>query len=949
MKKLLPTLATALLLTACAQTSSQSPPQSPTATSSESPTQPPSEKLTTHKLQIINSPSTYLWFEPEWFHNVDGSFAYWPGPDSSKPTGKWGIAGPGISAEWTQGGESEWNSMGAPAAESSASCSRDFSVPKSGRYKIWVRYVDHRKQSEPFTLQLSQPNRKPLTFPLGSSDTLPPGDEYQLWWGFSFAWTSVEADLTAGPATLSLIIDQPGQAWRQLDAVLLTDNLSYTPIHREKPPFNYFSAFASMPTPPAFPRGNPSALPLASTWAIAPSASNANLKPFTMWTPLSNDPEFWKSKSPAQLTTFDVIADGAAEPAIKKEFLKTFARPDAPVLSYPNYVPGAYLGYAPKFTPDSPLYQWLLASKSPFYMLTNYANPVYDDTTGPALYNALSGPLAGQFLGFIHGESIGSLGISIPPGKLADNRRDHIDAWGKALVASQAKAWSKMFKTPVPESFFSKSIPCLSVDSISLAHEFHHLGAKTVGYEVDSTNAHVPMRIAFERGAARQYNGAWLTYASSNFGDSCNTFAQQPIGQRGAGAWWHSRYAITDGVSASWYRKFYYMNYMAGASAIFWEQGLANQWLKPGPGNHPVQLSPFGRATQDFQDFTLRLPDRGTPHTPIAFLLSHGHSYDPVSYACKMLHVWEENQYDRELRELFNVAWFPFPITQGQPQAPDAQSMPAGRYGDIFDVLVDRPDRAQALLSYPIVWAAGDVNLQPLLPTLTSYVQQGGTLVLNVNALRQSSSQFVSAFAGVHQTNTFAQCDSWAPINPDGSRSEPRPAMPFQVDTAQLGPQTTILASASLGKETKPILTRRTLGKGAIIVSLIPGNMASDERAHPLLPWLMDNLTQDLIPIQVLTPQGHRLTGQAGYSFNKTPNGFIITLYNPHGIDKTTSGIARLDRSQSTTLLLRSSSPIKSATEYTLPQSLPIPTSNPKELTITIPPGDLRVISITTQ
>ncbi|MFO0825010.1 MAG: hypothetical protein U0792_18130 [Gemmataceae bacterium] len=57
-------------------------------------------------------PPVYLWLEPEWFDGVKGSFGYWTG--EARPTGSWGIAGPGISPEWTQGGESEWNSMGVP-------------------------------------------------------------------------------------------------------------------------------------------------------------------------------------------------------------------------------------------------------------------------------------------------------------------------------------------------------------------------------------------------------------------------------------------------------------------------------------------------------------------------------------------------------------------------------------------------------------------------------------------------------------------------------------------------------------------------------------------------------------------------------------------------------------------------------------------------------------------
>src|SRR5687768_16346333 len=83
--------------------------------------------LTQSSVQADEKAPIHLWFEPEWFEGVEGSFAYWTG--TAKPTGSWGIAGPGISAEWSQGGESEWNSMGAAAAETKARCVRDFIVP----------------------------------------------------------------------------------------------------------------------------------------------------------------------------------------------------------------------------------------------------------------------------------------------------------------------------------------------------------------------------------------------------------------------------------------------------------------------------------------------------------------------------------------------------------------------------------------------------------------------------------------------------------------------------------------------------------------------------------------------------------------------------------------------------------------------------------------------------
>src|SRR5438046_8782142 len=114
----------------------------------------------------------------------------------------------------------------------------------------------------------------------------------------------------------------------------------------------------------------------------------------------------------------------------------------------------------------------------------------------------------------------------------------------------------------------------------------------------------------------------------------------------------------------------YYLNYLGGASAIFWEQGLANQWMLPGPGTHPVQLSPFGRATEDFHAFVDRLPDRGEPYTPVGVLLSHGHGYERVHYSCKMLNVFAEDKADLELGELFNAFSCLTGVLEGQAQPP---------------------------------------------------------------------------------------------------------------------------------------------------------------------------------------------------------------------------------------------------------------------------------------
>src|SRR6187402_810327 len=60
----------------------------------------------------------------------------------------WGINGPGVSAEWTQGGESEWNSAAASADETGASLYQDLEIPRDGRYTLWVRYADWANKGE---------------------------------------------------------------------------------------------------------------------------------------------------------------------------------------------------------------------------------------------------------------------------------------------------------------------------------------------------------------------------------------------------------------------------------------------------------------------------------------------------------------------------------------------------------------------------------------------------------------------------------------------------------------------------------------------------------------------------------------------------------------------------------------------------------------------------------
>src|SRR5688572_9256260 len=104
----------------------------------------------------------YLWYEAEYMRGIatqpNGEPILnpsWQNLPKAKAPG-WGISGPGVSAEWSQGGESEWNSVAASADETAAKIHQDFEVPRAGTYKVWVRYADWAKRAESFAVRITQ-------------------------------------------------------------------------------------------------------------------------------------------------------------------------------------------------------------------------------------------------------------------------------------------------------------------------------------------------------------------------------------------------------------------------------------------------------------------------------------------------------------------------------------------------------------------------------------------------------------------------------------------------------------------------------------------------------------------------------------------------------------------------------------------------------------------------
>jgi hypothetical protein len=639
----------------------------------------------------------YLWYEAE---NMRGFATKTTGEPVQNPSWMnlpkakapgWGINGPGVSAEWSQGGESEWNSAAASADETQGRIYQDIEIPRAGKYKLWVRYADWANLSENFVVRIIQRtdatqrgDAELFHHEFGTKDVVSTHDEVSMYWGWAFAWDGIEIQLAEGPVRLSIEIEKPAEARRHVDCVVLTNDLAFVPDGRRKPDFaaaRYLRELSAAGTKlssliqPAAPEAN---VPIG--WKRPRVAGRDFLMPWNI------NPEFWKlyDKPPAERPLYPFNA----EPI--EDFVQKYkgAR-DVPIFSSQFVVPVIYINNLPEYLKEgSPFLRYLRETKVPFAILINYGSAELSKDDGPAAWKLLTGEFKDQFLGWMSGESVGHVWEQAPSQlKISGSmtRRELLEAHRVFYNNAIARKWAGIFHTDTG-AMWDKLIPALSTSSTSFAHALTEWGVQLLGVETAAVQPMFGMRTAFTRGAARQSGAGFLYYHAPNFGDTATTFTKQ---QNFAGPdnFFHSRYGVTMGPSLSWYRKSYYFYYMSGASGIYLEQGF-DQFFKPGPGDHEFQLNPLGRITDEFMRFAEKHPDRGTPYTPIAFLLDPAHGWDMTDYPQWPFEVSQINTSDRALRELFGVAYYPGLVVEGEPATGDRQAFVNGIFGDIFDVLV---------------------------------------------------------------------------------------------------------------------------------------------------------------------------------------------------------------------------------------------------------------------
>ena len=881
----------------------------------------------------------YLWYEAENMRGITETSRHEPLLNPSYlelPAAKapgWSISGPGVSAEWSQGGESEWNSVAAAADETRGAISQEIEIPRAGEYKVWVRYADFANKNENFVVRITQQGREVARHEFGAKDVIDPHDEVSMYWGWAFAWDGAPATLAKGPARISIELDKAAQARRQVDCVLVTNDLEYIPQGRRKPDFaamRYLRDWASTRTP---------LLPLIETPTrndLPPSWSRPKVAGRDFVMPWNIAKEFWQlyDKPAAERPLYPFNA----EPI--DEFVKAYSgQRDVPIFSSKLAVPTVYINDLPELLKDGSAFRRYLAeTKSPFAVLINYGAANFaSDAEAQAAWKLLNGELRDQFLGWISGESVGFVWGEAPQYlKITPDmtRTQLLDAHRTFYTDALARKWSAMFKTQTGP-MWDKMIPAQSTSSTSFAHALGEWGVRSFGMETAAVQPMTAMRLAFTRGAARQYGGNIFYYHAPNFGDTATTFTKQ---QNFAGPdnFFHSRYGATMGPSLSWYRKSYYLYYMSGTSAIYLEQGF-DQFFKPGPGEHPFQLNPLGRITEEFLRFAGKHPDPGAPYTPIAFLLDPAHGFEMTDYPQWPFEVSQLNRSDRALRELFGAAYYPGPVREGEPASGERQAFVPGIFGNIFDVLVTSETHQDAIDNYRAVIVGGQIDWsKPWANKVANYVRNGGTLVLNSAQTKGLPADLL----GVRLTGATAEAHNAKCLSPNEAEQDLSGQI-FRYDLVE-AKGAEVLIAVPTGD---PLVTVNKVGRGRLVFVALPDLLGEDERLTPFVAHLLAHLASDATPVKV--------EGEVEYLINRSARGWIVTIFNDNGVFKPQQGMSQVDRSANVNVMITlRGAGISSASEWTSNQSLEFQikksASTIDSVSLNIPAGGIAIVELQT-
>jgi hypothetical protein len=880
-----------------------------------------------------------VWLEAESFGPLKGAnFSYMP--EAQQTRGSWALAGPDTAPAWTQGGESEFMSIAARADEpGELVIGREVEFPAAGAVTLWVRYADYRDKREAFGVRVRQGGRA-ISHVFGMRPVVDELDPMKLLWDWSYGWDGVAITVEKGGARVELFTNGPTEARRCIDCLCITSDPSYRPAGREKPDAPAWAVLRDMQA-----AGMPEVAPLGrrTGWRDTPRAWRiADGPPAFLWN--AGQPWLDELKKPAAER---VDAPFSVDPPLTKEFLAAFKGKDPPVYAHPLSGPVIHIPlYPAAYADGSPLLDWLARHpRQKFAILLNYGDPTWPAGADRAAVASNLKRFGDRFVGFIAGENVAYAPVDTAAMnakiRTAKSRRAVLKILAEYHTAATVRKFSDYNgKALSSGEAWSPVISCLSASNEAWAHAICDWGATRIGHENTGNSPTLGRRLAFLRGACRQFGARLVDYQSCNLGDSATMFSREQYLYPAS-----SRYILDNsydawaGAGVHWLLKDYLLWHLAGVSAFYNEQGIDIFW-KPG-GNSagdgfPVQLSPKGRTAEAVLNLAANHP-RGTQFTPIAFLLDEAHGYtqerfeygafglDPQLNPAALI----PGRHEAAIRGWFDVAYYPAPITQGEPSSAISQTYVNGIFGDIFDVVVNAPNRTAVLNTYPVVIVAGEMEVTlEYGKALRDYVRRGGTVVVCVDQLTGPgvAELDLPEFGAAREADSFAWAATGTRINSNIFRYRP-----FAAGSGRA------LARAPDGT---PLAVAWGEGRGRSIVVGIPLGLGIDGRPSPLLALLMQGLAAGQVPLHV--------SGDVEWVLNRLDDGaWLASVLNNRGVTKPQHGVLPTDAREAQTVTLRVPFGVAQSREWMTESAQKWqPAAAGSTLTLTVPAGATRMIEI---
>jgi len=244
-------------------------------------------------------------------------------------------------------------------------------------------------------------------------------------------------------------------------------------------------------------------------------------------------------------------------------------------------------------------------------------------------------------------------------------------------------------------------------------------GSKVIGLELGENIGFTQSKIAFARGASRQWNTPFSIQVSPWFSGSCTT--NGPLRMEG-------KYArgLDAGHSLSFYKRMWLHSWFAGAALVTPENSIALFFDK---GDPMWTLTEHGRAAAEVFK-TMQTHDPGVPYTPVAIVLDHYAGYN--AYQARPWGILENTPGDLETRDLFQEQLFPGSDhihVPADPMNPEKSYLRATPYGEMFDVILSNAS-APVLAAYPVLLLVGDHEFDAQFITHLFETLRAGTRVL---------------------------------------------------------------------------------------------------------------------------------------------------------------------------------------------------------------------------